>query len=74
MSVLARAVTNGLFTIDSPAGGTQREWIRSVIGRAREVLAENGINVSSADLQGDCLVPRERFVCLSPRRWSGGAA
>ena len=31
MREAARAVTNGLTTIDSPTSGAQREWIRSVI-------------------------------------------
>ena len=64
MREAARAVTNGLFTIDSPAGGTQREWIRSVIRRAREVLAENGINVSSADLQAIVWYPEKDLYAL----------
>ena len=64
MREAARAVTNGLTTIDSPTSGAQREWIRSVIRRAREVLAENGINVTSADLQAIIWYPEKDLYSL----------
>jgi hypothetical protein len=64
MREAARAVTNGLTTIDAPTSGAQREWIRSVIGRAREVLAENGINVTSADLQAIVWYPEKDLYSL----------
>ena len=39
--------------------GTKRQWMRSVVARAREILAQQGINVTSADLQAILWYPEK---------------
>ena len=54
-----RALNNGVKPKDSPAGGQQRQHIRDVVSRAREILAENGINLTSADMQAILWYPEK---------------
>lgn len=53
------AITNSAKTNESPTSGTQRQWIRSVVNRAREILQEQGISITSADLQAIIWYPEK---------------
>lgn len=59
MRSAANALTNGVKPKDTPSGGQQRSFIRDIVSRAREILAENGLNLTSADMQAILWYPEK---------------
>ena len=67
-----RALNNGVKPKDSPAGGSQRQHIRDVVSRAREILAENGVNLTSADMQAILWYPeKDLYAKLTQNKTAG---
>tara|TARA_B100000073_G_scaffold86723_1_gene67481 strand:- start:2308 stop:10632 length:8325 start_codon:yes stop_codon:yes gene_type:complete len=69
------AIKNGLSTIDGPRNGTDREWMRSTVNRAREILENNEgdaaynpnrerLNLTSADFQALIWYPEKDIFRL----------
>jgi hypothetical protein len=44
---------------EAPTGGGQRNWMRAVTQRAREILADHGIHMTNADLQATLWYPEK---------------
>jgi hypothetical protein len=44
---------------EAPTGGAQRNWMRAVTARAREILAAHGIHMSNADIQATVWYPEK---------------
>ena len=51
-------------TIEQPRGPSQRSWIRSVVKQANDVLRQNGINITNADLQAIIWYPEKNLYSL----------
>jgi hypothetical protein len=56
----------------SPTSGGQRNWMRSVVGRAREILAGEGHDVTNADLQAILWYPEKDLYSKLGGRESAG--
>jgi hypothetical protein len=56
-AIAYRAGVNGIN--ETPSGGGHREWMRTVVRRAREILAEHGIHMTNADLQATLWYPEK---------------
>jgi hypothetical protein len=50
---------------EQPTSGSQREWIREVVGRARDILKRHGIKISPADLLATWWYPEKKSYMLS---------
>jgi hypothetical protein len=46
---------------EKPTSGGQRDWMRARVNRAREILAQNGTNVTNADLQAILWYPEKEL-------------
>lgn len=46
---------------EQPTSGAQRQWMRDRVGRARELLAQDGTNVTNADLQAIWWYPEKEL-------------
>ena len=57
-------ITNMMKTIEQPRGPSQRSWIRSVVKQANDVLRQNGINITNADLQAIIWYPEKNLYSL----------
>ena len=60
----SNAITNGLSTIDGPRNGTDREWMRSTVNRSREILKDQGLDLTSADFQALIWYPEKDIFRL----------
>ena len=45
----------------SPTSGSHRAWMRQRVDRAREILAQEGINITNADLQATWWYPEKKL-------------
>lgn len=61
----AVALAGQLKPNDAPTSGGQRIWIRNVVKRSVEILAENGYKVTPADLQALVWYPEKDLVNLA---------
>lgn len=61
----AVALAGQLKPNDAPTSGGQRIWIRNVVKRSVEILAQNGYNVTPADLQALVWYPEKDLVNLA---------
>jgi len=59
MKSAAAALVNGVKPIDTPRGGPQRKWIRSVVKRAQSILEGQGQSLTSADMQAILWYPEK---------------
>jgi len=66
----AEAVMKGLArSVDQPENAGDRRWMRSVVGRALDMLAVRGYRMSAADLQATLWYPeRSLYAALSGRK------
>lgn len=59
MKAAKMALVNGVKPKGTPRGGNERLWMRSVVKRAQDILAEQGINLTSADMQAILWYPEK---------------
>ena len=60
----SNAIVNGLSTIDSPRNGTDRKWMRDTVNRARKILKDQGLDLTSADFQALIWYPEKDLYRL----------
>lgn len=59
MKAASMALVNGVQPKGTPRGGNERKWMRSVVKRAQDMLSEQGINLTSADMQAILWYPEK---------------
>jgi hypothetical protein len=59
MKAASMALVNGVQPKGTPRGGNERKWMRSVVKRAQDILAGQGINLTSADMQAILWYPEK---------------